>query len=243
MIKNYFCYLLLSLISLQALPQKVINIVMVGPDGITEDPQKANSFIVIKMYPDAHFERLDYTKGGPLVKLRTYKGEELKILDGRYFEYAENGSLALSGHYLNNAKDDYWNSYDDTGKVIKSLKYLNDSIVEVVDLNKPEDKVEYPDELEASFPGGDKAWVKYLTKQLEKDNPASKSFHGGHVFINFMVDTDGSIKDIYLSRSVEYILDETSLKIISESPNWHPAFQNGKHVKAYRRQPLTFIQE
>lgn len=240
--KLFFC-LILWAIAPAMLAQTVTNIVMVGPDGVTEDVRAATSFIVVKQYPDLHFERLDYKKGGPLVKCRSYKDQDLKILHGRYLEYWPNGALHLYGHYVENAKDDYWRTYDDTGKVIKSVRYSNDSIVEIIDLDKKDSAVSYADEREAVFEGGDRAWAKYLLKKLERDNPADKSFHGGQVCINFIVDVDGSIVDPFVSKSVEYILDETSLKIIRSSPKWIPAFQNGRTVKAYRRQPLTFVQQ
>lgn len=243
MIKKLIIYLILSSSGTQVFSQKIINIIMVGPGGVTEDPQTATQFTVIKHYPDLHFERLDYKKGGPLIKLISYKDQDLKISDGKYLEYAENGALRVFGKYLNNAKDGIWYKYNDTGKVIKSVKYSNDSIVEIIDPEKKDSVVDYSDEKEASFTGGDKAWVKYLRKKLEKDNPAEQSFHGGTVHINFMVGTDGIIEELFVSKSVEYILDETSLKIIGSSPKWNPAFQNGKYVRAYRRQPLTFIQQ
>ena len=243
MITKCLLCLLVSFINIQVFAQQITNIVMVGPDGATDDLQKATSFIIIKQYPDSHFERLDYKKGGPLVKVRSFKDPDLKILDGRYFEYSPNGTLTISGNYLNNAKVNYWRTFNDTGKVVSSIRYSNDSIVEIVDLMKKDSSITYSDEKEASFPGGDKAWIKYLLKKLEKDNPADKSFHGGTVFVNFVVGTDGSIQELFVSKSVEYILDETSLQIIGSSPMWNPAYQNGKYVRAYRRQPLTFIQE
>ena len=215
---------------------------MVGPNGVTEDPQEATSFAVVKSYPDSHYERLDYKKAGPLIKVRSYKDQDLKVLEGRYFEYATNGQLTIFGSYLNNEKDGDWRTYNDSGKVIKMLKYANDSIVEIVDLDKKDSPTtSYPDEKEASFPGGLKAWAKYLTKELGKDNAAEKSFHGGKVWINFVIETDGSIKELFVSKSVEFALDEASLQIIQASPKWNAAFQNGKNVKAYRVQPLTFM--
>ena len=105
MIKKCFLYLIISLMSLHSFSQKITNVILVGPKGITEDAQEATSFIVIKYYPDSHFERLDYKKDGPLVKLRSFKDQDLKILDGRYFEYAFDGTLAKSGFYLNNSKN------------------------------------------------------------------------------------------------------------------------------------------
>ncbi len=243
MLNKYLFYSLLTLISFHVTAQKIIDVVYVGPGGVTEDAKQATAFIIVKEYKDEHFERLDYKKGGPLVRLRSYKDPELKVLEGRYFDYATNGSLRESGKYVNNLKDGSWRTYDDTGKVLTSVRYLNDSIIEVIDLNKKDSVISYPDEKEAAFPGGDKAWKKYLIKKLGNDNPADKSFQGGKVFINFVVGTDGSIEETFVSKSAEYILDETSLKIIASAPTWNPAFQNGKHVRAFRRQPLTYVKQ
>jgi Gram-negative bacterial TonB protein C-terminal len=216
---------------------------MVGPDGVTEDAEKATAFIVIKQYPDLHFERLDYKKGAPMVMLRYYKDENLKILDGRYFEYAASGVVHLSGNYLNNAKHGYWRVYDDTGKVIQKVRYANDSIVETIDLARIDSPGITTIEREALFPGGDKAWRKYLIRKLEEDNPVMKSFRGGTVQVSFVVGKDGSIEDLFLIKSVEYVLDEASLRIISQSPKWIPAFHNGKNIRVYKKQPLSFFKE
>lgn len=226
----------------QIFAQKITNIILVGPNGVTDDLQKATSFIIVKETPDLHLERLDYFIGAPLVKLRTYKDSLMKILDGRYYEYSKNGSLSISGYYLNNKKTGEWRNYDDSAKTLSLIKYSNDSIVEIVDIERKDTFPEYSDEREAIYPGGDKAWVKYLQSKLEFDNPADKSFQGGKVIVNFIVEIDGSIKDVFLTKSAEFILDEKAIEIIRSSRKWIPAFQNGKNVRAYRRQPLTFIQ-
>ena len=66
---------------------------------------------------------------------------------------------------------------------------------------------------------------------------------GGRVMVRFMVNTKGTTDHIYLEKSVEFVLNEASIKVIYDSPLWTPAFQNGKQVNAYRRQPLTFLKE
>jgi hypothetical protein len=242
MVKNSLICLLLAVLTLHAVSQTVTNIVMVGPNGRTEDPEKATAFIVIKQYPDLHFERLDYKKGGPLVKVRSYKDQDLKILEGRYFEYAVDGTLSMVGKFTNNLRNGWWVTLDDSGKVITSTRYSNDSLVEVRDVNRKDSVMKYGDERVASFPGGQKAWKKFLLSGLEKENPVDKSFHSGVVYINFAVGMDGTVEDLSVSKSAEYILDETSLKIIASSPKWTPAFRNGKNWRDYRRQPLTFTQ-
>lgn len=223
--------------------QKITNFVLVGPDGVTQDADKAISFIVVKQYQDNHFERLDYKKGGPMSLLRSYKDSHLEILEGKYFKYAASGALEVSGHYLNNQKVDSWFTFNDTGKVVTTIKYDHDTLVVEKDSKLKDNLVSYPDGKEASFPGGLKAWHKYLFKSLEEASTADKAITGGKVFINFRIDIEGNIQDIFVIKSVEYIIDEESIEIIKKSPKWNPAFQNGKNVNAYRRQPITFSKQ
>lgn len=233
------CFLLMMLSIHIAMAQKVTNLIFVGDNGATEDFTKAHSFIVVKQYP-SYFERLDYKKAGPMTKSRSYKDVELKILEGNYFEYRPDGTMLYAGNYLDNKKDGYWQTYDDTGKVVYSAKYVADSIVEVQDLEKEDSVTSYADEREADFNGGQKAWVKYLLKSLQKSNAADKTAKGGTVRVRFKLDINGDVKDIQISKSVEYVLDSESINIISNSPKWIPAWQNGKAVNAYRIQPITF---
>jgi protein TonB len=229
--------LLFSVLKINA--QKITNIVLVGPNGVTDDLQKAESFIVVKQFDD-HFERLDYKKAGPLIKSRSYKDADLKILEGHYFEYRPNGAILYSGMYKDNKKDDYWRTYDDTAKVISSVKYANDIAVDTVDLKKKDSSQEYGDEREAEFPGGVNAWIKYMIKSLEKNEAASKSAKGGKVVLDFIVGANGIVKDVHLIKSVEFVLDEDAVDIIKKSPKWNAAWQNGHAVNAYRRQPISY---
>jgi protein TonB len=63
---------------------------------------------------------------------------------------------------------------------------------------------------------------------------------GGQVQLRFVVDASGYPVNLCLLKSVEFNLDEAALEVIRESPKWVPAFQNGRNVKAYRVQPITF---
>jgi protein TonB len=233
--------ILFVLVSSATSGQKISNLVLVGPEGVTEDASKATSFIVVKEFPDSSFERLDYKKGGPMSMLRTYKDSDLRILDGRYLKYASNGAIEVLGHYLNGQKVGNWLTFNDSGKVITTIRYDHDTIV--IDRNpKPKDTaISFPDEKDASFPGGPRAWQKYLVKSLEKSKTAEKAFTGGTVYINFVIGVQGDVQDIFVSKSVEFVIDDESVEIIKKSPKWNPAFQNGRNVKAYRRQPLTFV--
>ncbi|TAH01920.1 MAG: TonB family protein, partial [Sphingobacteriales bacterium] len=58
--------------------------------------------------------------------------------------------------------------------------------------------------------------------------------------IQFIVDKEGNIEDIEMVKSVEFTIDEEAMRLIRQSPQWAPAVQNGKKVKSYKIQPITF---
>ena len=72
---------------------------------------------------------------------------------------------------------------------------------------------------------------------------AFNSVSGGKVKVFFMVDKQGKTTEIYMNKSVEFVLDEEAIRVIRESPLWIPAYQNGREVNAYCLQPITFFKE
>ena len=219
--------------------QEITNIVLVGPEGITDKIEKAQSFIVVKQFPD-YYERSDYKKGGPCVKIRCYKDSNLTVLHGNYYEYRADGTTFRSGKYKDNKKHERWVTLNDTGKVISHLKYDNDVLIETVDLEKKDSVTKYDDEKESDFPGGQKAWSKYLLKSLEKKDGTSKAAKGGTVIVSFIVGLNGEVMDPHIYKSVEFFLDEDALEIVRKSPKWNPGWQNGHVVKSYKLQPIRF---
>jgi protein TonB len=61
----------------------------------------------------------------------------------------------------------------------------------------------------------------------------------GTVVLQFLVGKDGVLSDIE-AQSGPDLLKEAALNVIKESPRWVPAVQNGKKVKSYKKQPITF---
>ncbi len=119
----------------------------------------------------------------------------------------------------------------DEGKQIVEVKKEDDE-------NKIFDKVE----IEASFPGGDGAWRKYLERnangQVATDNGAPEGTYT--VVVQFVVDKEGNISDVRSLTNHGYGMEEEAMRVIKKGPQWKPAVQNGRQVKAYRKQPITF---
>lgn len=119
----------------------------------------------------------------------------------------------------------------DQGKQIVEVKKEEDE-------NKIFDKVE----IEASFPGGDSKWRQYLERnangQVATDNGAPEGTYT--TLVQFVVDKEGNISDVRSLTNHGYGMEEEAIRVIKKGPKWTPAVQNGRQVKAYRKQPITF---
>ena len=101
------------------------------------------------------------------------------------------------------------------------------------------------EEKEASFPGGQEGWIKYLQRNLRADVPVNKGAPPGmyQVIVKFIVAKDGSISDVRAETNRGYGMEAEVIRIITKGPAWIPAVQYGRKVNAYRRQPITFVVE
>jgi hypothetical protein len=100
-------------------------------------------------------------------------------------------------------------------------------------------------DVEANFPGGESAWRKYLEKNLNPNVPVENGAPVGiyTVIVQFIVDKTGAISDIKTLTNFGYGMEQEVLRIMKNSPMWTPAKQNNRAVKAYRKQPITFVIE
>ncbi len=119
----------------------------------------------------------------------------------------------------------------DEGKQIVEEKKVEDE-------NKIFDKVE----IEAKYPGGDAQWRKYLERNLNASVPVDNGAPEGTytTMVQFVVDKEGNISDVRALTNHGYGMEEEAMKVIKKGPKWEPAIQNGRQVKAYRKQPITF---
>ncbi len=89
------------------------------------------------------------------------------------------------------------------------------------------------------------AWNRYIKKQIEDNiNDLTKEYKSGTCRVRFIVDIDGSVRDVKVLSMQGTKLAEITENAIMKGPKWVPAKQNGHVVTAYREQPVTFtIQE
>ena len=97
-------------------------------------------------------------------------------------------------------------------------------------------------EMEASFSGGEMAWRKFLEKNLNANTPVDRGAPMGvyTIIVQFVVDKNGNVSDVKALTNFGYGMEEEVVRVIKKGPIWTPAIQDGRNVKAYRNQPVTF---
>jgi hypothetical protein len=98
-------------------------------------------------------------------------------------------------------------------------------------------------EVEPQFIGGETAWRKFLEKNLDAAVPVDANVPVGSYTIvtQFIVEKDGTTTDIKSLTKHGYGLEEECIRTIKLVPKWQPATQNGRVVRCYKKQPITFI--
>lgn len=71
-------------------------------------------------------------------------------------------------------------------------------------------------------------WVKERVKypQIAQENGIQ-----GKVFIEFIVEPDGSVSNVKVARGVDKSLDDEAVRVVSSSPKWTPGKQRGSPVR------------
>ena len=121
---------------------------------------------------------------------------------------------------------------------------ITDTEFELKEADKPEaDKIFDKVEIEASFPGGSSAWRRYLERNLDASIPEKQKAPAGNytVVIQFVVNLDGTVSDVRALTNHGYGMETEAIRAIKKGPKWLPAIQNGRQVKAYHKQPITYI--
>ncbi|HWB92936.1 MAG TPA: TonB family protein [Puia sp.] len=96
-------------------------------------------------------------------------------------------------------------------------------------------------EIESKYPGGPAAWLRFLNKNLNFPEEAIEQGLNGTVVVRFIVDKDGTVSDVEAISGPETGgIREEVVRVIKKSGKWTPAVQNGRYVKSYKQQPVTF---
>ena len=88
--------------------------------------------------------------------------------------------------------------------------------------------------------GGMQEFYKYVSENLKYPVRAARMGIEGRVFIEFIVEKDGSLTDIKVAKGIGGGCDEEAIRVISEAPKWDPGKQRGRPVRVRMIMPIAF---
>ena len=128
-------------------------------------------------------------------------------------------------------------------KQTPALKFSGTISTDKVSDTAIDDKIFTSVETEAQFPGGNGEWRNFLQKNLDATMPITEKWKPGtyKIIVQFIVDKNGEISDITTKDYSGSKTAQMCIDLIKKGPRWTPAMQDDTIVKAYRKQPITFV--
>ena len=174
------------------------------------------------IYPDTVMQspigiQVLYFKNGHTEDSSYFENKQVKY----QYVYYPNNKLMFHYYLPDKKKEGVAEGYDESGEKIKNYIF----------------------EKEAEFKGGQKAWTNYIVKNAGRDLQVKSDTNViANVVVEFIVDENGDVIKPNILKSSRYkIVDNDALRLIGDSPPWNYAIQYNKPVKAYRRQPISYM--
>ena len=90
------------------------------------------------------------------------------------------------------------------------------------------------------FPGGDKGLYQFIADNIKYPAEAKEMGIKGRVFVNFIVEPDGSVSDIRVLRGIGGGCDEEAVRVVESMPKFKPGMQDGEAVRVSYTVPVFF---
>lgn len=91
------------------------------------------------------------------------------------------------------------------------------------------------------FPGGEAALRSFIAQSIKYPQIAQENGIQGRVYVQFVVDRDGSVSNAVVARGVDASLDKEALRVVNTLPKWKPGMQRGKPVRVSYTVPINFV--
>ena len=120
------------------------------------------------------------------------------------------------------------------------LKYLVSMIFDEAAAEADGDEVCLSAEKYPEFPGGTTALFDFINKNVKYPKSARDKGIEGRVFVQFVVEKDGSLSSFTVLRGVSDELDAEAIRVLKAMPKWKPGMNDGKPVRVQFTMPFNF---
>jgi protein TonB len=121
-----------------------------------------------------------------------------------------------------------------------------DMVIEQVEIEAPDIMEEEAEEIftvvenQPEPLGGYEAFYKFVGEELKYPTFALRSNVEGRVFVQFVVEKDGTLTDFIVARGIGAGCDQEAVRVLKMAPKWKPGKQRGRAVRVRMILPITF---
>ncbi len=94
-----------------------------------------------------------------------------------------------------------------------------------------------PVDVEPQFPGGIFKFMEYVQRNEKTQG------NNGKVWVSFVVEKDGSLSDITVTKSLSESADKEAVRLLTKSPKWLPGMAESKPCRVRFKLPIIFQTE
>lgn len=124
---------------------------------------------------------------------------------------------------------------------ITETTVIEDIIFEEAPIEEKADEIFTIVEDQPSFQGGgNAAFLKWVGKNLKYPSQAQRMGIEGKVYVQFVIEKDGSVTDVQAIKGIGGGADEEAVRVIKSAPKWSPGKQRGNPVRVRMILPISF---
>ncbi len=110
---------------------------------------------------------------------------------------------------------------------------------EIDDCNDCDEEIYEVPAVDPHFPGGEGSMGKFIRDNIQFTSFDVEVSDGGMVYVQFVVNIDGSIEQINVPQGLSDGINESAMNVVRQMPKWIPGEQAGKKVRCRMTLPIN----
>lgn len=154
---------------------------------------------------------------------------------GEVIEYSigKQGLQLNHGWVKNGLKDSVWLTHYPNGKLFYREEWIQGKFLIGKSYNEKGEPSEYKElDTQAGPKGGMAAFYKHVNEKMNYPKEAKRLGIEGRVFVEFVVERDGTLSNIRVVRGLSTDCDHEAVRVVGTSPKWKPGLQKGQPVRS-----------
>lgn len=173
------------------------------------------------------------------------------VMHGEYKKFSTKGKLEIHGYFRDGREDSTWSFYDSEGELEQIYDVLKKDVIffrqnendkyRTYRMITGSDTTNVILDRPPLFIGGNSSLAHEIMKRIRYPEEAINSGAKGRVYISFVIDQDGNIRDFKVLKPLGHGFDEEVIRVLSQlPPNWLPGIYEGHPVAAEYIYTATF---